>query len=191
MKEWVEKEFEESIAIKKQTLEIARDQIIRMAEIIHNAYCRGGKLLVFGNGGSAADAQHLAGELIGRFKMERKPFPCIALTTDTSILTAVANDFGYEHVFAKQIEGLARSGDVVLALSTSGNSANVIQGLKAARNAGCVCLALGGKQGGAMIPLADVSIVVPSDSAQRIQESHILLVHTLCLLIEHKLKAIQ
>jgi D-sedoheptulose 7-phosphate isomerase len=144
----------------------------------------GGKLLVMGNGGSAADAQHFAAELVGRFQRERRGLPAVALTTDSSILTAVGNDYGFEAVFRRQVEALARPGDVVCAISTSGRSPNVLQALLAARQAGCATLALTGGSGGELIALADVAVVVPSDRTPFIQEAHVTIIHLLCALVE-------
>jgi len=184
MKKVIKQEFQESISTKEKLLEVADDALMIMAETITAAYLKGNKLLIFGNGGSAADAQHIAGEMVGRFLKKRRALPCIALTTDTSVMTAVANDYDYSYIFARQIEGLATNGDVVLAISTSGNSPNVLEGLKEARKIGCSTIAFGGKDGGKMIPLADHAVVVPSQSSQRIQEGHILMAHILCLLVE-------
>lgn len=148
----------------------------------------GGKVLVFGNGGSAADAQHLAGELVGRFRLRDRPaLPAIALTTDTSVLTAVGNDFAFEEVFARQVQALARRGDVVIGISTSGRSENVRRGIVAARNAGCLTAVIVGGEKGPILEKADIAVVVPETDTQRIQESHICLIHALCELIEEEL----
>jgi len=140
---------------------------------------------VFGNGGSAADSQHVAAEFIGRFQKERASFPAIALTTDTSALTALGNDYGFEYVFSRQIEGLGRKGDVALAVSTSGMAANVIQAVKQARTMGISVIALTGRDGGQLAPLADVKIIVPSSSTARIQEAHICIMHCVCECVEN------
>jgi D-sedoheptulose 7-phosphate isomerase len=147
----------------------------------------GGKLLAMGNGGSAADAQHLVAELVGRFRAERRPFPALALTTDPSIVTAVANDYGFDELFARQVRAHARPGDVVLALSTSGNSENVRRGLAAAREGGATTVALLGGSGGRLRGVADVEILVPSEETPRIQEAHIALLHVLCELVDLEL----
>jgi D-sedoheptulose 7-phosphate isomerase len=144
----------------------------------------GGKVLLFGNGGSAADAQHIAAELVGRFKQERRGLPAVALTTDTSALTAIANDYGYEHVFARQVEALAAPGDVVVALSTSGNSPNVVRAVEAAARIGCAAIALTGRDGGTLGKLAQVHLNVPHDDTARVQEAHITLGHILCDCVE-------
>ncbi|MEJ2435437.1 MAG: SIS domain-containing protein [Pseudolabrys sp.] len=147
----------------------------------------GGKLMFFGNGGSAADAQHLAAELAVRYKQNRAAIAALALTTDTSVLTAAANDLGFEQVFARQIEALGRPGDVAIAISTSGRSPNILAGLKQARTKGLVTAALGGKGGGDMVGLADHLLVVPCDTTARIQEMHIMLGQMLCGALEVEL----
>lgn len=157
------------------------------ARAIAGCFRRGGKVLLFGNGGSAADAQHLAAELVGRFSTQRRALPAIALTTDTSTLTAVANDLGFEQVFARQIEALGRRGDVAFAISTSGGSANVLAGVETAREHGLRVLALTGGSGGALAEAADVAIVAPSASTPRIQECHLALEHAICEAVEQLL----
>ena len=145
----------------------------------------GGTLYVMGNGGSAADAQHLAGELIGRFEMERPAFPCVALTTDTSILTAVGNDYGMQDVFARQVEGLVTERDVVLGISTSGQSGNVVEALRKAKDLGAKTIALTGQDGGPMAEISDAAIRVPSDHTARSQEAHATIIHILCGILEY------
>ncbi len=147
----------------------------------------GGKLLTLGNGGSAADAQHIAAELVGRYLKERRGLPALALTVNTSTLTAVANDYGYERVFARQLEALGRSGDVCLALSTSGNSPNVVAAATVARDLGIKVIGLTGRSGGQLKVLCDACICVPSDETPRIQEAHILVGHVLCDFVEREL----
>lgn len=144
----------------------------------------GKKILIFGNGGSAADAQHIAAELVGRYKTERRGLPAIALSTDTSALTAIANDFGYKRVFERQVEALANEGDLLIGISTSGNSANVNRALKLGRELGCRTIGLSGKGGGKMHELCDLNIVVPSDDTPRIQEMHIMIGHILCQAVD-------
>ncbi len=144
----------------------------------------GKKILIFGNGGSAADAQHIAAELVGRYKSERRGLPAIALTTDTSALTAIANDFGYKRVFERQVEALANEGDLLIGLSTSGNSANVNRALKLGRELGCKTIGLSGRDGGKMNGLCDLNIIVPSDDTPRIQEMHIMIGHILCQAVD-------
>jgi D-sedoheptulose 7-phosphate isomerase len=147
----------------------------------------GNKILLCGNGGSAADAQHIAAELTGRYKTERRGLPGIALTTDTSALTAIGNDYGYDRVFDRQVEALANKGDLLIGISTSGNSTNVINALKVAREMGCKTLGLTGRDGGAMNELCDINLVVPSNDTPRIQEMHILFAHTICQIIDNEL----
>jgi D-sedoheptulose 7-phosphate isomerase len=147
----------------------------------------GGKLLLAGNGGSAADAQHIAAELLSRFRLDRQPLPAIALTTDTSVLTAIGNDYGYEHVFARQLRGLGRTGDVFVGISTSGRSPNVIAALKAARETGLVTVGFTGTKGMAMQPLCDHLLVAPSDDTAIVQQVHITAAHAICALVENQL----
>ena len=166
---------------------IARESsgvIFEAALLITGCLRNGGKVLFFGNGGSAADAQHLAAELVGRFVRERAGLPAIALTTDSSILTAVGNDYGFEQVFARQIQALGRPGDVAVAISTSGNSANVLEGVKEARKRNLKTIGLTGTGGGALAQQADVAITIPSTSTARIQECHIAIGHLFCELVD-------
>lgn len=158
--------------------------ILDMADICRRALAEGHKILICGNGGSAADAQHIAAEFVGRFHNERVSLPSIALTTDTSILTAVANDYSYDRVFARQVEGLGNKGDVLWGISTSGNSRNVNEALKTARQKGLVTIGSTGKTGGDMISLCDRVLVVPDDVTARIQEIHMLSAHIICQLID-------
>ena len=144
----------------------------------------GNKIILFGNGGSAADAQHIAAELTGRYKTERRGLPGIALTTDTSAITAIGNDYGYDRIFDRQVESLANKGDLLIGISTSGNSKNVINAFKTGRELGCNILGFSGKDGGEMNDLCDVNLIVPSDDTPRIQEMHILFGHTICQLID-------
>ncbi len=169
---------------------VARDcsaAIFEAAVMITQCLQSGGKLLFFGNGGSAADAQHLAAEFVGRFVQERAGLPAIALTTDASILTAVGNDYGFEQIFARQIQALARPGDVAIAISTSGNSPNVLEGVKAARKAKAKTIGLSGKDGGVLAEEVDIAITIASKSTARIQECHIAVGHLLCELAEEGL----
>ena len=147
----------------------------------------GKKILIFGNGGSAADAQHIAAELVGRYKTERRGLPAIALSTDTSALTAIANDFGYKRVFERQVEALANEGDLLIGISTSGNSANVNRALKLGKELGCKTIGFSGKGGGKMNELCDLNIIVPSDDTPRIQEMHIMIGHIICQAIDSTL----
>jgi D-sedoheptulose 7-phosphate isomerase len=162
-------------------------KMLQAAEMLIDAFLKGKKLLVMGNGGSAADAQHLAAEIVGRFRLERKGLPAIALSTDTSILTAVANDYGYEAVFRRQVEALAAEGDVVVGISTSGESANVASALLLAREMGCVTVGLLGKDGGSIRRIVDLDLTVPGNDTPRIQEGHITILHILCDLVEQGL----
>jgi D-sedoheptulose 7-phosphate isomerase len=161
--------------------------IAEMVSLISAALTNGNKLLVLGNGGSAADSQHFVAEIVGRFKMERKALPAVALSTDTSILTAIGNDYGFESIFSRQVEALAVPGDIVVGLSTSGNSPNVLKALNAAREQGCLTIGLLGKDGGSIRPACDLALVVPSTDTPRIQEGHITIIHIVCDLVEKKL----
>jgi D-sedoheptulose 7-phosphate isomerase len=176
--------FEHELDDHKTTLSATRERLgpsfAEMLEIWTSAIGAGGKILFFGNGGSAADAQHLAAELVVRFIDDRRPIPAIALTTDTSALTAGGNDLGFEHIFARQIEALGRKGDVAVGLSTSGNSANVLKALETARDMELHACGLAGRDGGGMRNLAAPLLIVPATSTRRIQEMHITLGHMLC-----------
>lgn len=164
----------------KQSLSAAVDSCVK-------AYRGGNKLLIAGNGGSAADAQHFAGELVSRFNYDRPPLSAIALTTDTSILTAVSNDYGYEDVFARQIQAHGRLGDVLIAISTSGNSTNIHRAIQTAKSLGLVVIGLTGRSGGSMKAMCDICFCAPSNSTPRIQECHLFFEHTLCACIEESL----
>ena len=161
--------------------------IAEMGSLISAALTNGNKLLVMGNGGSAADSQHFVAEIVGRFKMERKALPAVALSTDTSILTAIGNDYGFDSIFSRQVEALAAPGDIVVGLSTSGNSPNVLKALNAARELGCRTIGLLGKDGGSIMAACDLALVVPSTDTPRIQEGHITIIHIVCDLVEKKL----
>ena len=179
--------LQDAISSKQRLLGHA-EAIERSARLLIDALVAGRKVLVCGNGGSAADAQHMAGELVGRFQKDRPGLPCLALTTDSSIVTACANDFGYEAVFARQVEAMGAAGDVLVGISTSGNSANVVKAFEAAADAGMKRVALTGNEGGRVARMEGVlSIVVPSCSTQRIQEGHITIIHVLCELVEDAL----
>jgi len=158
-----------------------------MAETIIKSLASGNKLLIMGNGGSAADAQHFAAEIIGRFKLERPALPAIALTTDSSILTAIGNDYGFDYVFTRQIEGLATPGDVVIGISTSGNSPNVLAALVKAQELGCRTIALLGRDGGSIKGSVDIPVIIPTQDTPRIQEGHITIIHIVCDLVERRL----
>lgn len=163
--------------------------IAQMATLMVETFKSGGKLLVMGNGGSAADAQHFVAEIVGRFKMERRGLPAIALSTDTSILTAIGNDYGFDMVFHRQVEALALAGDLVVGISTSGNSPNVLQALKLAREKGCRTVGLLGKDGGSIKELCDLALIVPTDDTPRVQEGHITIIHIVCDLLEKSMFA--
>ncbi len=159
-------------------------QVAAFAELLRQALAGGGKILLFGNGGSAADAQHFAAELVGRYLQERPGLPALALSTDTSALTAIGNDYGFDRVFARQVEALARPGDAAVGISTSGNSPNVLEGLREARRRGCRTAALLGRDGGAIAPEVEAALVYPAAETPRIQEAHAVLIHLLCALVE-------
>lgn len=163
----------------------------RAVAALHGCLRAGGKILACGNGGSAADAQHLAAELVGRFREERQALPAIALTADTALLTALGNDYGYQRVFARQVEALAQRGDVLLAFSTSGNSANVVEAAQTARRLGCTVIGLTGAGGGALASHADVLLKAPSSTVARIQEIHTLCIHVLCEALDALIRAEQ
>lgn len=160
------------------------DPMVAVAKLAVNALKNGNKILIFGNGGSAADAQHIAAELTGRYKKERRGLAAIALTTDTSALTAIGNDYGFERVFDRQVEALANKGDILLGISTSGNSQNVLNALALGKKLGCINIGLSGRDGGKMNTLCEINLIAPSDDTPRIQEVHIFVAHTLCDLIE-------
>jgi D-sedoheptulose 7-phosphate isomerase len=169
------------------TIELSKSfisQIILLKNKIIECLESENKIVIFGNGGSASDAQHFAAELIGRFRIERKSLPAIALTTDTSIITAIGNDYGFDHVFERQCNGLVKKNDVIFAISTSGKSKNVIEGINASKNKGAMIVGLLGNDGGIIKSLCDISLVVPSKSTPRIQEVHRLIMHAICELVD-------
>ncbi|WP_434362076.1 D-sedoheptulose 7-phosphate isomerase [Parasalinivibrio latis] len=185
--EYFRKNITASIEVKRALLdsEEIQEKIYAAAEICLHALREGNKIMIAGNGGSAADAQHIAGELVSRFEFNRPGLPAIALTTDTSILTAVGNDYGFEYLFARQLEALGNDGDVFIGISTSGNSPNILASMETAKTRGIRSIALGG-DGGRMQTLADICISVPSSHTPRIQESHILIGHMLCGYVEER-----
>ena len=187
MEDTIKQKINDSIELKKKVAETLTDTIALAANKIIESYKNQGKLVLFGNGGSAADAQHIETELVHKFEKERKSLPAIALTINSSTLTAVGNDWNFDHVFERQVEGLANKQDVVMGISTSGNSPNVVKGIEQAKKNGCFTIALTGNDGGKLKGLADLSIVVPSDNTARVQESHIMIGHILCQLIENTL----
>lgn len=179
----VAKHFEDSAHTKLNAIEMMAAPIAAAIETMTASLINGGKILSCGNGGSAGDAQHFAAELIGRFEAERQELAAIALTTDSSILTAVGNDYGFNYIFSKQVRGLGHAGDILLAISTSGNSANVIEAIKAAHEADMHVIAMTGKGGGEigeMLRDDDIHLCVPADRTARIQETHLLVIHCLC-----------
>lgn len=186
----IRQQFADSIATKEAGLKTLPTSIEAAIKLMYEAVSADGKILACGNGGSAADAQHFAAELVGRFERERKELGAIALTTDTSILTAVGNDYSYDEIFSKQVRALGRKGDVLLGISTSGNSKNVILAIEAAHKLGMKVVAFTGKGGGKiseMLKPGDVHLCVPADRTARIQETHLLLLHCLCDGIDHLL----
>jgi len=184
MQDAIKKIFSESIKVKEKTLSDNLEAIVQAVKVITDSLKKNNKIIIFGNGGSAADSQHIAAEFIGRFQKERKALAAIALTTDTSILTALGNDYNFDIVFARQIEGLGQKGDVAIGLSTSGNSANVIKAVEKAKAMGIKTISLTGCKGGKLAPLTDIKLIVPSDITARIQESHICMFHAICELVE-------
>jgi D-sedoheptulose 7-phosphate isomerase len=178
----------ESLEVKRRFFAIHAEGLVALADVIAERVLKGGKVLVFGNGGSAADAQHFAGELVGRFTKEGPPIPALALTTDSSIMTAVGNDYGYEHVFRRQLEAHGRPLDVAIAISTSGNSRNVLQAVHSARSRGLLTVGMTGEGGGELAGLVDHLFAVPSKETPRIQEVHHLMNHVLCELLEERLR---
>jgi D-sedoheptulose 7-phosphate isomerase len=169
---------------------IERDLVPKISsavDLLARAFEEGKKLLVMGNGGSAADAQHFAGEIVGRFKLERRAIPAIALTTDSSVLTAIGNDYGFDLIFRRQVEAFAQEGDVVIGISTSGNSKNVYEALLLADEIGCTTIGLLGRDGGAIKEIVDLELTVPSGDTPRVQEGHIAIIHIICDLVERRL----
>jgi len=189
MIEKIKSQLRQSMDVKREILEdnAMLGQIARVAEIWVAALRSGKKLLFAGNGGSAADSQHLSAEFVGRFKLERDALPALALNTDTSFLTAVGNDYGFEHIFSRQVQALGNQGDVFVGISTSGNSANVVKAIEQAKKNGLSVIGFTGSGGGKMDSLCDVNLCVPSDDTPRIQEAHITLGHILCDLTEKQL----
>ncbi len=176
--------YQESLSAKEAFFRECGGALVEAAKTLGHCIQAGGKVLILGNGGSAADAQHMAAEMVGRMLIERRPLPAIALTTDTSTLTSIGNDYGFDRVFARQVEGLGRAGDLALGISTSGRSANVVAALVAARGLGLRTVALTGRDGGAAARASDMHINVPDRSAARVQEVHRTLIHAICDLVE-------
>jgi D-sedoheptulose 7-phosphate isomerase len=183
IKELIKQNFDESIAAKQKAAEFIQPSVEKAINILTTAFKAGNKILICGNGGSAADSQHFAAEFTGRYEMERTPLPAIALTTDTSALTAIGNDYSFDVIFSKQVEALGSSGDILLGISTSGNSSNVIKAIEVAHNKGMKIITLTGKDGGKIAKLledTDVNVCVPVNRTARIQEVHLLVLHTIC-----------
>jgi D-sedoheptulose 7-phosphate isomerase len=180
--------IEISLKEHMETMALVRDQlqpeIEALAERLSKVLQSGGKLLICGNGGSAADAQHFAAELVGRFEQERCGLPAIALTTDTSAMTAIGNDYGFDHLFSRQVEALASEGDALIGISTSGNSENVLQALTTAKKRGCLTCGLTGRDGGKIVEQVEININIPVQRTARVQEAHLTILHILCELIE-------
>ena len=183
----IHRNFAEHLQTIELVHEVLAEPIKKISQPLSHSLANGGTLFWCGNGGSAADSQHLAAELVGRFKKNRRALRSIALTTDTSVLTCVANDYSYDDIFARQVEALGRPGDVLIGISTSGNSENVLRAFEVAKQMGLKTIALLGKEGGYTKDLSDHALVIPSDSTARIQEAHILIGHILCELIEQEL----
>jgi len=181
------KRFKESSEVKTRFLKENLLKLLDVIKLVSHAFESGNKIFFFGNGGSAADAQHLAAEFVNRYVMDRPPLPAIALTTDTSILTSVSNDLAFNEIFAKQLRALGKEGDVAIGISTSGNSPNIIKAFEVAKEMGMKRVALTGNNGGAIAKMVDFSLIVPSTSTPRIQEVHILIGHILCEMVEHYL----
>src|SRR3990167_8277912 len=187
MKDFILKAFSDSATVKQQFARDHADRIAQVATLLVTAFREGHKVLLFGNGGSATDAAHIAAEFVGRYKLERAPLPAIALATDIAAITCIANDYGFDELFARQVRAHGQKGDIAIAISTSGNSPNVLKGVAAARECGMVTIAWTGGTGGKLAALVDHPFIVPSTVTARIQESHITLGHVLCELVEETL----
>ncbi|PKN82198.1 MAG: phosphoheptose isomerase [Deltaproteobacteria bacterium HGW-Deltaproteobacteria-1] len=187
MKDHVIKIFKESCRVKEAFINDNLGRLVNIIDVLTAALKAGNKILIFGNGGSAADAQHIAAEFVNRFIIERPPLPAVALTTDTSVITSIGNDYDFSEIFAKQIRALAQPGDVAWGISTSGNSPNVIKGLETAKKMGLITLAFTGGDGGSIGQIADLLLNVSSNSTARVQETHITASHAICELVDMKL----
>jgi len=187
MEEIIENEIKEHIRVLNEVLSTQGEKIKEIARLILDCYENKGKVILFGNGGSAADAQHIAAELVGRYKLERKSLLALALTTNTSIMSALGNDYGFDVIFEKQIEGLAEKEDVVIGISTSGNSENVLLGILKAKEIGAKTIAFTGKNGGKIKDKVDILLNIPSDNTPRIQEAHITVGHIICGIVEKEI----
>ncbi len=189
MKDRIIKAFEESAEVKRRFVREHADRIAQVAQLIGRAFREGHKVLLFGNGGSATDASHIAAEFVGRYHRDRAPLPAIALATDLAAITCIANDYAYDEIFARQVRAHGQKGDIAIAISTSGNSSNVLKGVQAAKEAGLTTVGWTGGTGGKLAGMVDYPFVVPSTVTARIQESHITLWHVLCELIEDQVFA--
>lgn len=187
MKKKIENILEESISVKKDLLVSQAGAIEKAADAVIKSLRSGGRVIIFGNGGSAADSQHMAAELVGKFLKERKGVPAIALTTNTSIITAIANDYSYDEVFSRQLDAIAGNNDIAVGISTSGNAKNVVRAVELANKKGIATIGLTGRDGGRLAKIAKISIIVPSASTPRIQEAHVTVVHILCQMVEEAL----
>ncbi len=180
----IESELQAHKETIEKTIDIMIPSIEKASQLVSQTLQNGNKVLLCGNGGSAADAQHIAAELTGRYKTERKGLPGIALTTDTSALTAIGNDYGYDRIFDRQVEALANRGDLLIGISTSGNSANVISALTLANELGCITIGMSGRNGGTMNDVCTLNLIIPSSDTPRIQEMHILIGHIICQAVD-------
>jgi D-sedoheptulose 7-phosphate isomerase len=187
MRERIKEILLESIQVKEDLMRLRVENIMDITTAVIDCLKKGGKLLLFGNGGSASDSQHIAAELVGRFSKDRKGVPALALTVNTSVLTAIGNDYGYEAVFSRQVEALGQKNDVIMGISTSGKAKNVAAGLKQAKKMGLTTIALTGGDGGELVKIADLSLTVPSAITARVQEAHITIGHIICELAEKAL----
>ncbi|MBK7106997.1 MAG: D-sedoheptulose 7-phosphate isomerase [Ignavibacteriae bacterium] len=188
MKKIIEYELQSHKLVIEKVTNSLQQNIELACELAVNTLKQGNKIILMGNGGSAADAQHIAAEFTGRYKIERKGLPAIAITTDTSALTAIGNDYGYQHVFERQVEAIAKSGDLIIGISSTGNSENVILAFLKAKEIGCKTLGLSGKGGGKFNGNCDLNIVIPSDDTPRVQEMHILIGHIICQAVDENFK---
>jgi D-sedoheptulose 7-phosphate isomerase len=184
MKEKIVKAFEESVSVKQEFIKENLDMVVEVSKLLSETFNRGNKLILFGNGGSATDASHIAGEFVNRLKKERPGLPAIALNTDVAVLTSIANDYDYSEIFSRQIKVFADEGDVAIAISTSGNSPNVLKGVDAAKKKKLKIIAFTGVKGDKLAARADYAFIVPSSNTPRIQETHITLGHVLCQMVE-------
>jgi D-sedoheptulose 7-phosphate isomerase len=187
MYSFIKQEFKEHIKVVESSIDSIADKVELSAQICINCLRNNGKIIIMGNGGSAADAQHIAAELVGRYKIERKGLPAIAITTDSSSITSIANDYGFDHIFDRQTEAIANANDVVIGISTGGTSKNVVNALRVANGLGCKTIGFSGKDGGDFNSLCDINLIIKSNDTPRIQELHIIIGHILCHLIELEL----